>query len=269
MLQIFKELKKQTAKEQALGDISEFLKSILIEVVSENYRHLMYESVKASKDDLKDYLFNPPLRARERIISGIFATAISRVAPRSYPEARVDRDFEDDGDELEGENPNGSIKPGRVDYLSYYHDRVIACELKSGFVNSDKLHGEPNADYLTAILSKRWHTVVHQAKTAQNYLLKQDKEYNSPVSIALMTVGARRTMSRSKTDAKVEEDFAKNFSHSLCNHLATKDGEHPEFSAVYTFPEEFRRFVRLKRGKTEESSESFMPAIAFVARIVN
>jgi hypothetical protein len=180
----------------------------------------------------------------------------------------VDRLKEED-EEIEDGDDGRQSKAGRVDYLSHYHNRVIACELKSGFVNSDKLHGEPSSDYLTEILSRRWNNVVGQAKTAQNYLLKQEKEYKNPVSIALMTVGARRTMSRTKTDAKVDGKFARNFSDSLVDYLVTQNGEHPEFSAVYTFPEEFRRFVRLKKGKAEDGSESFMPAIAFVARAVS
>lgn len=248
-------------------DVSEFLKSVLIEVVSENYRHLMYEGVRSNGGIESEKLFNPPLRSRERVISGIFATAISRVAPRSYPEARVDRRLDDSDD---GDGP----KAGRVDYLSYYRGGVIACELKSGFVNYDRAKDLENNNYVTEVVKKRWSGVCAQALTAQNYLKDGKSEYDNPVSIALMTVGARRSRAvGGGGDTAVEYGFEMGFARSLCGQLENAnvkgyDNYGPDFSAVYTFPDEFRRFVRLVKGKPKADSESFMPAIAFVAKVM-
>lgn len=145
MLQIFKDFSRVGNGEKAAGNVSWFLKSVLIEVVAENYRHLMQESASYPASELNGHLFNPPLRSRERIISGIFATAIARVAPRSYPEYRVDRPLKlelSDESDTERNNKEPDKKAGRVDYLSFFHDRVITCELKSAFVNVDKINGE-------------------------------------------------------------------------------------------------------------------------------
>lgn len=278
MLQIFKDFPKTGVGKKAPGNVSWFVKSVLIEVVAENYRHLMHESVgvEVTKSDEHLHLFSPPLRSRERIISGIFATAISRVAPRSYPEYRVDRRLEDEvgaGDEdadLDETETECRTKAGRVDYLSFFHDRVIACELKSGFANADKVDGKKGC--ITEQLRRRWGKVVGQAASAHQHLTKFPDDYPNPVSLALLTVGARRVRLKSPDGAApVEKDFARNFANSLSLHLSDKKESPPEFVAVYTFPEEFRRFVRLKRGQKQidDKSEFFMPAIAFAVRVIS
>lgn len=276
MLQIFKDFPKTGVREMALGNVSWFVKSVLIEVVAENYRHLMHESVGVEAATSDEYLFSPPLRSRERIISGIFATAISRVAPRSYPEYRVDRKLEDEagagGDDADSDESDteGRKKAGRVDYLSFYQNRVIACELKSGFANADKVDGKNGC--ITELLRGRWRKVVKQAASAHQHLMEKQDDYPNPVSLALMTVRAQRVRYKSLDGtAPVEKDFAHNFAKSLSLHLSSEKASAPEFVAVYTFPEEFRRFVRMKKGQkqNDDKSELFMPAIAFAVRAIS
>jgi len=279
MLYIFNDFPKLTQKEKAIGNISSFMKSVLVEVVAENYRHLMHESATLPVEESCLHLFSPPLRSRERIISGIFATAISRVAPRSYPEYRVNRSLldemgtdDDDSDSNDVESDaDVRTKAGRVDYLSYFDNRVISCELKSGFANADKIDGGEGC--ITELLRRRWKKVVEQAASAQCHLRERGaSEYRDPVSLALMTIGARRIRIKS-TDGKapVEPDFPRKFASSIVQHLSLDKDSAPEFVAIYVFPEEFRRFVRIKRGQTQlhDKSEVFMPAIAFAVKAIS
>lgn len=110
--------------------------------------------------------------------------------------------------------------------------------------------------------------MVEQAASAQQHLLKH-KEYSKPVSLALITVAARRTRNKSegKDGAQIEDDFTRNFADSLVENLKTENGAQPEFVAVYSFPEEFRRFSRLKKGVVNKG-EVFMPAVAFAVKAI-
>jgi hypothetical protein len=66
----------------------------------------------------------------------------------------------------------------------------------------------------------------------------------------------------------MDSAFTSKFAKSISLHLSPNKELAPEFIAVYVFPEEFRRFVRIKRGQMQldDKSEFFMPAIAFAVR---
>ncbi|WP_144425151.1 hypothetical protein [Acidovorax sp. MR-S7] len=264
MLIIWKDFGHQVNKNDKT--IAEFLKSVLIEVVSENYRHLMAESVQRSEeyrgnkkcDGRKEMVFNPPLRGRERIVSGIFATAVSRVAQRSYPEARVDRPISREMDPEDGGNDEGQ-SAGRVDYLAFYQDRTIGFELKSAVANFNRVVNGTGG--LTGLAIKRWANVQAQAMSAVRFLEKNPDDYPGAVGLAVMTLAARSVR---KNRGQPESGFCQTFANEIEKNLMAPGGEDDFFVAVCEMPEKFRLFKNLS-GK-ENGGDVYTPAIAFVAR---
>lgn len=254
------------AKNAEAGDINGFLRNVLVEVATENYRQLMYEVLwQADSASETSIYLDPPLRANERILSGLFANAIAKVAPRSRPEARInriERIEEDQTNDVETESPPD--RAGRIDYLAWYGNRLVGVELKAATINCD-------SPAVTLTLQRRWDNVVEQAASAQQHLRKLQRtdkaRYANPVSLALMVIIGRRTMS---------EDVALNWDGKK---VATKHSEftkaligmakRPQFVATYTFPEEFRMLARRKKGNIDHSKEGgvFTPFVGFVARI--
>ena len=244
-----------------LGDVNHFIENVLVEVVTENYRQLMSESLIRNEDEDAMQL-DPPLRANERILSGLFSNAISRVAPRSRPEARIDRirrpadDENSDGDDIKS-------SAGRVDYLAWYGNRVVAVELKAGRVNVKN----PAA---TSKLQGRWSSVNNQAQTAQTTLRARQKEdkraYPSPISMALMVVAAQSKVSME--EAKLLDNEVATLRDELVEAVGGLS-KRPQFIATYTFPPEFRRFALRERGvvKREENKCSYIPIVSFIGRV--
>ncbi len=139
----------------------EFLKSVFIEVATENYRQLMQENMT-----LGDKPLDPPLRASERIMSGLFANAISKVSARSRPEARIDREKERDNDPNAPDGDKKKSGAGRVDFLAWYGNRTIAVELKVAGMN----WSDPQ---ITVQARNRWKKVVTQADSAKKALMER------------------------------------------------------------------------------------------------
>lgn len=279
MLKIYKELAGKRAISPEWGDANGFLQSVLVEVATENYRQLMFESLALAPSNEVDAQLHldPPLRANERVISGLFATAIGRIAPRSRPEARIDRtEWQAATDALSDDTLGGdgnTTKAGRVDYLAWYGQRIFAIELKAAAMNCEK-------PQLTETVCRRWDTSVKQARSAQTHLrqlqILDPVRYPDPVSLALMVVIGRRAMSTSNEedgeagksgkketlDAGIEE-MESRFMESFKG-LETP----PTFRALYTFPQEFRQLAPRKEGRAvaNRGKSIYTPFVAFLAK---
>jgi hypothetical protein len=268
LLQIIKNFKGQSANNSDVGDLNRFLRDVLVEVAGENYRQTMYEMMEVTSwgDQEGRFDLDPPLRANERVMSGLFATAISRVASRSRSEVRIDRperdqsidamENEDEGDALSGTNH------GRVDFLAWYGNRVIGIELKMAGMNCE-------SPVLTEQVKRRWNKAVDQARTAQDYLRARQKDdatrYAAPISLALMVIVGRRSTGRSNFPTLNNELVSmQNASADALTGLAPK----PEFQALYTFPEEFRGVVPRRKGVAApmEGKAIYTPFVSFIAK---
>jgi len=270
MLKIYGELAGKSAISPEWGDANGFLQSMLVEVATENYRQLMFESLAlASSSEAETRLnLDPPLRANERVISGLFANAIARVAPRSRPEARIDRsEWQAAADALSDDALGGdgvTTKSGRVDYLAWYGQRIFAVELKAAAMNCENPR-------ITKTLQNRWTKVVDQAGSAQTHMRQLQAidpvRYPNPVSLALMVVIGRRTMSTAREEGldrdidTMEQQFMESFKG-----LPRK----PTFQAIYTFPQEFRQLAPRKEGRAVSSDDKviYTPFVAFLAKAV-
>ncbi|MGV8960120.1 MAG: hypothetical protein ACOH1V_07005 [Stenotrophomonas sp.] len=264
MLSVVQPFEGATAINGNLGNINHFIENVLIEVVTENYRQLMSEAL-IRNEGLEDAIqLDPPLRANERILSGLFSNAISRVAPRSRPEARIDRIERIDSDDSEdGDEVTSKDSAGRVDYLAWYGNRVVAVELKAGRVNVKK-------PVITARLQQRWDSVNNQAKTAQGALRARQKDdghaYPSPISLALMVVVAQSKVS---LDEAVERDGQLNDLRENMVKTIKSFEQSPQFIATYTFPLEFRRFSLRARGVAQRGQDkcAYIPFVSFLGRV--
>jgi hypothetical protein len=212
-------------------------------------------------------LIDPPLRANERILSGLFGNAIAAISERSRPEVRIDRvedNFEtlknDTVDDSEDESGNCKLHVGRIDYLAWYANRTFAIELKSAFMNCE-------TNIINDKLKKRWKKVVEQAAKAQTWLRKRNKEeslrYPNPLSVSIMTVIAKRVASKEKV-AEFDSEIS-NFEDSFIKELSQLEPK-PQFLALYTFPKEFRCLAPRKHGKPVDGNMIYTPFIAFVVR---
>jgi hypothetical protein len=239
------------------GDANAFLKRIIIEVVTENYRQMLAEAVEYPAD--KFLRLDPPLRANERGISGLFSGAVGNVSARYRSEARVDRPG------LEEDDLDSASHAGRVDYLAWYERRVIGLELKVSSMNAETgLANNP--------LIERWSQVLKQAEDVQKDLRGRNKEDNTsfpyPLSIALLVVIGRRRMKEEKvnqTNLKINA-IIKTAEESLGNIGGQRK---PRFVSVYAFPDQFRVFYPKRKGyavHSEDNSVIYTPFVAFLAR---
>jgi hypothetical protein len=241
MLLIQKPFGGATVSDPNSGNINRFLENILVEVTALNYKQMMHEAIFVKEARLLD----PPLRANERILSGLFGNAISTVAERSRPEVRIERVGQD----------------GRIDYLAWYANRAFSIELKS-----ESMSFESNSKELPNKIASKWKSVVKQAKDAQTCLRKRNKDdairYPNPVSISLMTVIAKRVANKEKA-----EKFNTNIDNEGLQFLTllSKLEPTPQFKALYTFPQEFRCFARTSKGQPVEK-DIYTPFVAFIAR---
>lgn len=267
MLRIIRSFSGKAASDAKVGDLNGFLRDVLIEVAGENYRQMMYEAMALASEHRQDLHLDldPPLRANERVMSGLFATAISRVALRSRTEVRIDRPERDlnvsalTNDVAGEETP--TTKSGRVDYLAWYGNRVIGIELKMAGINCE-------VPVITKNIERRWAKAVDQARTVQASLRVRQKEdskrYSKPVSLALMVVVGRRSIS--VDEFKFVNDGILKMEEAVAKKLADLDPR-PTFLATYTFPKEFRALVPRRRGKEAPQTGRviYTPFVAFIA----
>lgn len=268
MLRVVQTFTGKTASNSDAGDLNDFLRDVLVEVAGENYRQTMYEAMTlttANKSAIK-YDLDPPLRANERVMSGLFATAISKVALRSRTEARIDRPERDESyaalkDQLEDKGAS-KTRNGRVDYLAWHASRVIGIELKMASMNCKK-------PTVRAFIEKKWNSVVNQSKSVQNCLRARNKDdkgrYPNPISLALMVVVGRRSINRNNFEK--ENNGIQAMEDDALNVLASLDPK-PTFRAIYTFPTEFRALSPRRKGKEDPGNEQIMytPFVLFIAK---
>lgn len=239
--------------------MGEFMRSVLIEVATENYRQLMQESMTLAEGEPLD----PPLRANERIMSGLFANAISKVSARSRPEARVDRAAHGDDDPDAGGDDATKSKAGRVDFLAWYGNKTIAVELKVAGINW-------SSPKVTALAKKRWSSVVTQANTAKKALNDRSKEepgrYPKPESIGLLVLVARSAKQAEKLSVEEIEAAMK----QVIAEIKKDESINPGIISTYTFPAEFRDFIKKRKGKEnidkKISSTPFVIFLAYLAK---
>lgn len=261
MLSIIKSVKKSSAT----TDVNTFLKRVFIEVVAENYKQMLYENL-ANQDGLSP--LDPPIRANERIMSGLFGNAISVVADRSRPEARIDRD----DSRANPEETSDRTKAGRVDYLAWYGNRTFAIELKMSYMDC-------TSSALRVKVKKPWSTLVKQTRDAQICLKRRQEEdssrYPNPVSVGLMVVVGKHAINKKNRDLDGELSTHLNEFQSSLLGLVANDGAaekadpesantSPKFVATYVFPKEFREQARRRKGVATEE-KIYIPFLAFVA----
>lgn len=252
MLRIERAFGGKRVSDRNAADTNQFLESILVEVATENYRQLIHEAVFMNRVRAKpiDYLPDPPLRSNEEVLSGLFATAISRVASRSRTEVQIGRE------RLEkSTSPDGAQRPGHVDHLAWYGERTYAIELKMAAMDFDSKKKTNDSQ-------KKWESAIKQAKQAQVFLRKKQKEerlrYPNPISLALLVVVGRRDAGQS-TEHDVEA-YEKSFLGALSSFKPA-----PPYRAIYTFPEEFRRIAKKQNG-LPSGKPTYMPFVAFLAK---
>ncbi|MCA8248049.1 hypothetical protein LGN12_12840 [Burkholderia multivorans] len=250
--------------------MNRFLCDVLVEVTAENYRQTMYEliALTAKGDPGRRFHLDPPLRANERVMSGLFATAISKASLRSRTEVRIDRPEQaltyealNDANTLDDDSEApSSMKYGRVDYLAWYGNRVIGIELKMAGLNC----ASPT---LTQQIVRRWSKAMEQAKTVQSCLRDRQREdsvrYPNPISLALMVVVGRRKTSVANIESLNESVDIE----SAINVLASLKPR-PTFIATYAFPNEFRQLVPRQQGKEapKEGTAMYTPFVLFIAK---
>jgi hypothetical protein len=232
------------------------------------------QAEKVANDKVGSNLrLDPPLRANERGISALFASAIGRVSSRYRAEARVDRPLlEEEIASLDEDAVEQETSAGRVDYLVWFENRVLGIELKAGSMSAEG--AQP-----TKTLKDRWSKAIEQTRQVQNHLRRQSIENNyhfqRPASIALLVVIGRRRFSAKRhadlnkriieIDKNVHQ-LQKSFLESLQKFAPTHN---PQFIASYLFPPGFREFYPHKKGVVNHSEELtvlYTPFVAFLAR---
>ncbi len=258
MLVIHRQIRGKNAGNATAGDSNSFLQRIIIEVVTDNYRQMLAEAVTDPMDGCGLRL-DPTLRANERGISGMFASAIGRVSSRYRAEARVDRPglLEEVGDV--------DSSAGRVDYLAWYEHRIFGVELKAGSMSAE--NSEP-----TEGLQELWNKTVNQTQQVQNYLRSQSQEdkvhFPKPVSLALLVVIGRRKMAEDRV-ADLDAQIVTTRSNFINGLQKIGKSRRPQFTAVYTFPEQFRVFHPRRHGHADHDAGNtviYTPYVAFLAR---
>ena len=268
MLKIHEKFKSVNANNFEHGNINHFLQNVLIEAATENYRQTLQEYLYESENSNGEPVhLDPPLRANERVISGIFFQALSKTSLRARPEVRIDRlknnQYTNPGEE-DNEDEGKENSAGRVDFIAWTSNRTIAIELKTGTMNIQ-------SSEFNAALSKRWKTVCKQIQTAQNYLRdiaeNDSLAVTNPLSLSIRIVVGQRNIKRNavqKMDEEIEQ-ITDDFSQALRNSADPS----PQFIATYTFPQEFRVVSRRKRGRAtyDENECAYIPCIGVIARL--
>jgi hypothetical protein len=265
MLKVIQEFGKITATDGNIGNINVFLKRLLIEVVTANYKQMLNETLVLSPNIAgRNIKLDPPLRANENVMSGLFNNGISAVADRYRPEVLIQRpvhpsqvvapiELFDDIEDFEF-NSSDSKNTGHVDFLAWYDKRCIAIELKRASMDCITLEKNDT-------LVNRWDKVVKQTKEAQDWLRGKYKEnhvlYPNPISIGLMVVVGRCAFSR-KNDEKKNVSQSDVFASSL-----GKLPNRPGFIATYDFPIDFQE--HRKFNSESDKHNVHVPYVAFIA----
>lgn len=248
MLSVLSEFQGAHASDGRHGNLNNFMRSLIVEVVAENYRQTLAEDLLL-QDLGSDQLLDPPLRANERTLSGLFSAALNRLCPFVRPESSLRRDTAEGGE--------SSIASGRLDYLAWYSNRILGVELKAGFIRYDS--DEPRRDTLA-----RWGATIKQIETAQSFLraaADSDARLQKPVSIAIMVISGR--------SARIPDwasDESLDSEHDLFKSALRSFKPRPQYVATYVAPLGFREIARRKRHFSDPSKALFVPFYGFIAR---
>ncbi|AXW61547.1 hypothetical protein CJO94_05840 [Ralstonia solanacearum] len=123
---------------------------------------------------------------------------------------------------------------------------------------------------LTDQIVRRWVKAVEQAQTAQDCLRVRQREdkvrYPNPISLALMVVVGRRSMSAKNIAGVTDKELQR--MRDAATQTLNKLTPRPTFQAIYTFPSEFRALVSQRRGVEVRTSEQtiYTPFVAFIAK---
>ena len=228
--------------------VKSFLKSILVEVVSENYRYLMYHTAFDRKEGGADKkAIDPPIRDNEVVLAGLFSTAISRLCPRYRTEMRIDRKNEDQ-----------AKKTGRADFVAWHGDFVVAIELKAS-------HMSFTTEKCTENASKKWDEAIEQAKSSLGFLEENKADGSKYYSVALMAIIGRedeKSINKKLDSEESLNEILKNFDKAMIDDLK------PDFYAKYTIPKDFRTVPRRRSGATVTGELSCNPVVGFAAKIL-
>ena len=236
-------------KTDEVDRVKRFLTSILVEVVSENYRYLMYHTAfHGSKDCADKKTIDPPIRDNEVVLAGLFSTAISRLCPRYRTEMRIDRKYE------------GQVKKtGRADFVAWHGDFVVAIEFKAS-------HMSFATEKCTENASKKWGEAIEQAESSLGFLEEiNEDDKRKQYSVALMAIIGREDEKRINKKLDSEEslnEILKNFDKAMIDDLK------PDFYAKYTIPKDFRTVPRRRSGATVTGELSCNPVVGFAAKIL-
>jgi hypothetical protein len=242
MIEIISEFKGKAARLGSGGDLNGFMRSLVVEVVSENYRQALFEHLLL-EEHKHDQSLDVALRAKERVVSGLFAFALGKMCGFVRPEVKTDK--EDSW--------------GHVDFLAWYSRRVIAIELKAGHISV--WNEDPRKDTV-----KRWAKAITQAKDAQTHLRKEaqsDVRLQDPISIALMIVSGRSAISPKEGTDGSSEDTNDIFKKALKSFRPKA-----QFMAIYSVPHELQNPARLKAGVlNKEGEQTYTPCYGFLAKV--
>lgn len=263
MLKIHKEFKQARSIDPKTGNIQPFLERLLIEVISENYRHFLSEAISFYQgDEEPSTRCWPPLLASERKISGVFQNGISRICPISRPEHSIRRPIKEEEDsELIRETPQ--TKNGNVDYIAYYGRRHIAIELKRGSVGTIKKKYKNTKDQESdqGDIQRKWRKATDQAQDAILHMAGEKSSYDHPISLSIMAIRIAKKIRKSKSledELKIATD---NFTNSI--EAAHQLNPKPQFIASYLAPKE----MQISSGWGKESDEHMIfPGLIFIAK---
>jgi hypothetical protein len=235
MIEIIHEFPGENARNSEAGNLNDFLRALVVEVVSENYRQVLFEDLLLKQKHSQQAL-DPALRRNEEVVSGLFAFALGKVC-------RFTR--------------SGTKKTkGHVDFHAWYNKRVIAIELKAGYISL-------STGKLQEKVVKRWKNATIQATGAQISLRKaaaNDHRLQKPISIALMIVAGT-------SPKKNAEDINKSLYKNNFKKALESFKPRPKFSAIYSIPAERQTPARLRRGAlTKEGEQTYIPYYGFLAR---
>jgi len=235
-----------------------FLESLLVEMVSENYRQLVSEALIRSGETRKMGLLrlDPPLRGNERVASSLVQAALSRMTIRSRTEGRVERE----------------LANGRVDHLTWYANHVIGVEFKVArmalrLAKTGRVEESHDGNEKVLVrVDGPWKEVVEQSESALRTLeqLKQQdsKLYPRPISLPLLLVVGQRRVKRAALD--VMEDSLEEYRQAFIDALPS---DRVDYLAVYTAPKEHRVACERAHGKADRDTEGVMyvPCYAFLS----
>jgi hypothetical protein len=240
MIEIVDEFKRQNTTDGDAGNLNNFLQALIIEVAAENYRQALAEGLLLQKIFSRQSM-DIALRANEKVVSGLFSNALGKVCTLVRPEVRTDR--------------GGSA--GRLDFLAWYNNRVIAIELKAGAIRLNKTSARVD-------IKKRWNRAKKQIEMAQtSFRNSHDDRFNKPISLALMIISGTTGRNIDEADWSIDsESEQKDLFLKALKSFKPK----PQFSAIYSIPSELRRPVRLRSGIAIPDRQTYTPFFGFIAR---